>query len=185
MILGVHGEPTVTSDELDIDFGADERRFDEWYQGEYRRVVALVYTLSGSRTAAEELSQDAFLEAHRRWGTISSYANPGGWVRKVAMNKARSALRRRAAEVRAYTKHVGRSRTLPAELPEPSHDFWAAVRALPDKQAQVIALHYLEDRPIDDIAAVLEISTGTVKTHLHRGRQNLASTLGYEHDEDA
>ena len=175
----------MTSGELDFDFGADERRFDEWYQGEYRRVVALVYTLSGSRTAAEELTQDAFLEAHRRWGTISSYADPGGWVRKVAMNKARSALRRRAAEVRAYTKHVGRTRALPTELPEPSHDFWAAVRALPDKQAQVIALHYLEDRPIDDIAAVLEIAPGTVKTHLHRGRQNLATTLGYENDEDA
>ena len=174
----------MTGAEPDIDLGDDDRRFDEWYHHEYRRVVALVYTLSGSRTAAEELAQDAFLEAHRRWGTISSYADPGGWVRKVAMNKARSSLRRRAAEIRAYTKHVGRDRRLPDELPEPSHDFWAAVRALPQKQAQVIALHYLEDRPVDDIATVLEIAPGTVKTHLHRGRQNLAAALGHHNRED-
>ncbi len=172
----------MTSDELTVEFGDTERRFDEWYHREYRRVVALVYTLSGSRTAAEELAQDAFLEAHRRWGTISGYADPGGWVRKVAMNKARSALRRRAAEVRAYTRHVGRERRLPDELPEPSHEFWSAVRALPPKQAMVIALHYLEDRPVDDIADVLDISPGTVKTHLHRGRRNLAARLGYEED---
>ena len=183
VILGVDGEPTMTSEELGLELGDDPRRFDDWYLQEYRRVVALVYTLPGSRGAAEELTQDAFLEAHRRWGTISGYDDPGGWVRKVAMNKARSALRRRAAEVRAYTKHVGRDRRLLDELPESSHDFWAAVRSLPNMQAQVIALHYLEDRPVDDIASVLAISAGTVKTHLHRGRKNLASTLDYESEE--
>ncbi|MEM9519717.1 MAG: sigma-70 family RNA polymerase sigma factor [Actinomycetota bacterium] len=175
----------MTSDELAIDLGGDDDlRFDDWYHQEYRRVVALVYTLSGSRTAAEEIAQDAFLEAHRSWGTISNYADPGGWVRKVAMNKARSSRRRRAAEVRAYTKHLGRERRLPAELPEPSHEFWSAVRNLPAKQAQVIALHYLEDRPVDDIADILDLSPGTVKTHLHRGRRNLAETLGHNDVEE-
>lgn len=168
--------------DLDVGLGDDERRFDEWYHREYRRVVALVYTLAGSRTAAEELTQDAFLEAHKRWGVVSTYADPGGWVRKVAMNKARSAFRRRSAEARAYARHLGRERQLPAELPESSHEFWAAVRALPTKQAQVIALHYLEDRPVDDIADVLDVSPGTVKTHLHRGRRTLAARLGYEED---
>ncbi len=166
----------MTEADLTLTDGDDDRRFDEWYHREYRRVVALVYTLSGSRGAAEELTQDAFLEAHRRWGSISGYADPGGWVRKVAMNKARSALRRRAAEARAYTRHLGRER----QLPNPSHEFWAAVRALPTKQAQVVALHYLEDRPVDDIAALLDVASGTVKTHLHRARQTLAERLGYE-----
>jgi len=119
--------------------------FDDWYRGEYRAVVALVYTLSGSRGASEELAQDAFMEAHRRWASISQYDNPGAWVRKVAMNKARS---------------------------------------LPRQQARVVALHYLEDRSVDQIAEILDISPGTVKTHLHRGRATLAIRLGIQHDQD-
>ena len=46
------------------------RTFPDWYRAEYHQVVALVYVLSGSRWAAEELAQDAFLEAHRRWETV-------------------------------------------------------------------------------------------------------------------
>jgi len=154
--------------------------FDEWYRGEYRAVVALVYTLSGSRWASEELAQDAFMEAHRRWASISEYDDPGAWVRKVAMNKARSRLRRRGAEARAYARHLVLNRPLPEQMPEPADHFWAEVRSLPRQQAKVIALHYLDDRPVDEIARILDISTGTVKTHLHRGRATLATQLGIE-----
>ena len=154
--------------------------FDDWYRSEYRAVVGLVYSLSGSRGAAEEIAQDAFLEAHKRWGELSAYDEPGGWVRKVAMNRARSRFRRRAAEARAYARHVGRTRPLPGVLSEPSDEFWAAVRALPEQQAKVVALHYLEDRPVDEIASILGIAEGTVKTHLHRGRATLAARLTNE-----
>jgi len=156
--------------------------FDDWYRGEYRAVVALVYTLSGSRGASEELAQDAFMEAHRRWHSISGYENPGAWVRKVAMNKARSRLRRRGAEARAYARHLVLDRPLPEELPEPADHFWAEVRSLPRQQARVVALHYLEDRSVDEIAEILDISPGTVKTHLHRGRATLAIRLYLEHE---
>ncbi len=159
---------------------AVRRAFADWYRSEYHQVVALVYVLSGSRTAAEELAQDAFVEAHRRWATISAYDDPGAWVRKVAVNKARSWGRRRSAEARAYAKHVGRQRQLPAELPDSAADFWAAVRSLPDRQAQIVALHYLDDRPVDEIAAVLEIAPGTVKTQLHRARAALATRFDTE-----
>ena len=66
---------------------------------------------------------------------------------------------------------LGARRTLPAELPAPAHEFWAAVRSLPAAQAQVVALHYVEDRSVDDIARVLDVAPGTVKTHLFRARR--------------
>jgi RNA polymerase sigma-70 factor (ECF subfamily) len=69
---------------------------------------------------------------------------------------------------------------LPAALPEPAHEFWAAVRSLSPAQAQVVALHYVEDRSIDDIATVLGIAPGTVKTHLSRARHALAEKLRLE-----
>jgi RNA polymerase sigma factor (sigma-70 family) len=162
---------------------ATERVFPDWYRSEYHQVVALVYVLSGSRWAAEELAQDAFTEAHRRWATIGLYDDPGAWVRKVAVNKARSWGRRRSAEARAYAKHTMRQRELPGELPESADGFWAAVRSLPDRQAQIVALHYLDDRPVDEIAALLDITSGTVKTQLHRARATLATRLRIDLEE--
>jgi RNA polymerase sigma-70 factor (ECF subfamily) len=156
------------------------RSFDSWYRQEYRSVVGLVFSLTGNLAAAEELTQDAFVEAHKRWGTLSTYDDPGGWLRKVAMNKARSGFRRRAAEARAYARHVGRARAATGELPVSAEQFWAAVRQLPTQQAHVVALHYLEDLPVDRIADVLEITPGTVKTHLHRARATLALRLTAE-----
>ena len=152
-----------------------QRSFTEWYRSEYHQVVALVFVLSGSRWAAEELTQDAFVEAHRRWATVAEYDDPGAWVRRVAVNKARSRGRRLGAEARAYAKHTVRNRDLPTELPESADEFWSTVRSLPDRQAQIVALHYLDDRPVDDIARLLDIAPGTVKTQLHRARATLAA----------
>ena len=162
---------------------AAQRGFPDWYRSEYHQVVALVYVLSGSRWAAEELAQDAFTEAHRRWATIGAYDDPGAWVRKVAVNKARSWGRRRSAEARAYAKHTFRERQLPGELPESADAFWVAVRSLPDRQGQIVALHYLDDRPVDEIAVLLEIAPGTVKTQLHRARTTLATRLSVDLEE--
>ena len=65
------------------------RNFDQFYLENYRSVVALVYTLTGSRHGAEDIAQDAFLRAHRLWREVSGYERPDGWVRVVAMNLAR------------------------------------------------------------------------------------------------
>lgn len=172
----------VIDDSIDLPLPVP-RRFADWYRAEYHQVVALVYVLSGSRWAAEELTQDAFLEAHRRWASISTYDDPGAWVRKVAVNKTRSWGRRRSAEARAYAKHTIRNRELPAELPESADGFWTAVRSLPDRQAAIVALHYLDDRPVDEIASLLDIAPGTVKTQLHRARQSLATRFQLDVEE--
>ncbi len=155
--------------------------FDRFYRDNYRAVVGLVYALSGSRSVAEELAQDAFLAAHRRWGDIARYDNPGAWVRRVAMNGARSRRRRARSELRALVRLRG-ARQLPVELPDDEGRFWAAMRSLPRRQAQVLALHYYEDRSINEIAQTLACSDGTVRAHLHRGRSALAKRLGTRED---
>lgn len=171
----------VIEDPIDVT-PASARAFSDWYRSEYHQVVSLVYVLSGSRWAAEELTQDAFLEAHTRWATISGYDDPGAWVRRVAVNRARSWGRRKGAEARAYAKHTVRNRELPGELPPSADAFWAAVRSLPERQAQIVALHYHDDRPVDDIAQLLGVSAGTVKTQLHRARRSLATRLDLDDD---
>ncbi len=154
--------------------------FEAFYEREYRAVVGLAYALSGSRFAAEDIAQDAFVAAHRVWGRVGMYDSPGAWVRRVVSNLSVSQFRKRTREARALARiALRRSDALPP-LPEPDDDFWKHVRALPRRQAQAIALFYLEDRSVADIAEILDCAENTVKVHLHKGRKTLAAKLGDE-----
>ena len=154
--------------------------FERFYEREFRSVVGLAYALSGSRSASEDLAQEAFIAAHRNWDRIGAYDKPEAWVRRIVSNLAVSRFRRRVSETKALTRLAGFGRehaSLP-ELPVEAEAFWGSVRKLPKRQAQTIALHYLEDRSVSDIADILECSPNTVKVHLHKGRQQLAERLG-------
>lgn len=140
-------------------------------------LIAFAWSLTGDRATAEDLAQDALETAWRHWDRVADYDRPGAWARRVVANRATDRGRRSGREQRALQRLGG----MPApeyELQAPDRRFWAAVRGLPQRQAQVVALHYLEDRSVADIAGVLGISTGAVKSHLHRGRQALAVELG-------
>ena len=151
------------------------RDFDTLYRQEYRPLLRLAWTLTGRRDLAEELVQEAMLTAHQRWSSIAGYDAPGAYVRRVLLNAVTSAARRRGAERRALARI--RTRSDVREDPPPDDQVWHAVRALPTRQAQAVALHYLEDRSVEEIASLLEIAEGTVKSHLHRGRLALAEAL--------
>ena len=168
-------EPKVTR--------TDRESFDAFFLSEYRRVVALAVALCGRRNVAEEIAQDAFVAAFRHWSKISRYDDPAAWVRRVAANLATSSLRRRSREARALLRLSGRR----GEVVEPTIEdtaFWNAVRKLPRRQAQCIALHYLEDLRYAEIATVLEIAEATVRVHVHAARRALATQLGEDAGED-
>jgi RNA polymerase sigma-70 factor (ECF subfamily) len=79
---------------------------------------------------------------------------------------------------------LGRERPPDVELAVRDDDLWTAVRELPGRQAQVLALTFLEDRTVADIAALLGCGEETVRTHLRRGRAALARRLIRQHDEE-
>ena len=153
--------------------------FETFYQREFRSVIGLAYALSGSRSAAEDLAQDAFLAAHRSWDSVGRYDKPQAWVRRVVANMSVSMFRRSLREAKAIARMKSEEAILPS-LPAEDEQFWKAVRALPKRQAQAIALHYLEDRSVAEIAEILDCAEGTVKVHLFKGRQKLAQRLGIE-----
>ncbi len=158
---------------------AFREKFDAFYERELDSVVGLAYVLSGSRSGAEDLAQEGFLAAYRHWDRIASLDDPGGWVRRVVANRAVSAFRRRRSELKALlglTRPTYRIVDVPAE----SESVWEAVRRLPRRQAQVIALRYLDGYSLTQIAQILECSQNTVKTHLMRAKAALAKQLGEE-----
>lgn len=154
-------------------------RFETFYEREFRAVTGLAYALSGSRGAAEDLAQEAFLAAHRNWARVSRYDKPEAWVRRVVANMAVSRFRKAMREARALAR-LGRPEPVIERLPVEAEHFWREVRALPNRQAQAIALFYLEDRSVAEIAEILDCAENTVKVHLHKGRARLAKRLGLE-----
>jgi RNA polymerase sigma-70 factor (ECF subfamily) len=147
--------------------------FSTFYDREIRSVVGLAYVLSGSRNGAEDLAQDAFVTAYRHWDRVGAYENPGAWVRRVAANRSISTGRRRIAEAKALLRLGGERIAIP-ELSIDNEDLWSAVRQLPPRQAQVIALRYWDRLSGREIAEILQLSEATVKSHLQRARQVLA-----------
>lgn len=156
---------------------------DRLYEREYGSLVGLALALTGSRAVAEELVQEAFLRAHQRWDRVGVYERPGAWVRRVVVNLATSRGRRLAAEARALVR-LRAERPAEPVLSAEAAGFWAAVRALPRRQAQAVALYYGEDRPVAEVAEVLACAQGTVRALLHQGRQTLARRLGEANDEE-
>ena len=103
-------------------------------------MVKLAYALSGSRSGAEDIAQEAFLRAYRDWDRVGSYEHQAAWVRRVAANLATSGLRRRVVEARALVRLAARREPALDPLPAENADFWRAVWALPHRHAQAVAL---------------------------------------------
>lgn len=175
--------------ETETEFQADEPviwplpDFEAFYQREFDAVAALAYVLSGSRLASDDLAQEAFLAAYRRWGEIGRYDNPGAWVRRVVANRSASLMRRTLVRSRALIRLGARTESVPEMSPD-TVDVWRAIRRLPRRQAQATALYYLHDLSLDGVAAILDCSVETVRTHLRRARKTLARTLDTQEDTD-
>ena len=150
--------------------------FRAFYEREYRGLVALAASLIGDRYMAEDIAQDALFVALRRWDHVAALESPLGWVRRVVANKSVSLIRRRLAELRALTR-VGSLADRRADAPESDEDFWVLVRSLPRRQAQVVALHYVSDMSVMEIAATLGCKEGSVKASLFKARQRLLKSL--------
>jgi RNA polymerase sigma-70 factor, ECF subfamily len=147
--------------------------FESFYGREYRPVLALANVLIGDRAQAEDLAQEVFVAAFQSWATI---ANPGAWVRAAVSNKAMSWWRRTYAARRALAR-LGNVEPSTTDMTADADAFWGEVRRLPRRQAQAIALYYLEDLPVASIAAMLGCDASTVRIHLSRGRKALAARL--------
>jgi RNA polymerase sigma-70 factor, ECF subfamily len=82
--------------------------FETFYADHVATTLAVLLALRGPRVTAEELVQEAFERAHRRWDEVGVMARPDLWVQRVALNLAASQLRRLAAEGRALVRSAGR-----------------------------------------------------------------------------
>lgn len=165
------------------DLSPGQGDFETLFRSEQRLLLALAHGLSGSRSVAEEVVQEAFLRLHENWTAVSRYERPGAWLRRVTVNLATSRLRRLRTEAKVLAK-LGNRAPDPVRLSPETVDFWLAVRELPRRQAQTVALYYLEDRSVPEIADILSCAEGTVRAHLHKARTALRARLSQPEAEE-
>jgi DNA-directed RNA polymerase specialized sigma24 family protein len=148
-----------------------------FFRAEFPSVVSTAYLILRDRGRAEEVAQDAFMRLHVHWKKVSRYERPDAWVRRVAI---RLASRVAARERRRPLPEWGSATLGAQDGPGADLDVTRAVAELPMRQRVAVVLFYLEDRPLPEVAHILDCSTGAVKTLLHRARTTLARRLGEE-----
>lgn len=164
-----------------------EAEFTAYVQERRASLYATAYHLTGDRFAAEDLLQSALFSTYRAWDRISDKAAVGGYLRRTMTNLHISAWRRR--KLNEYPTE---------ELPETVGDtdemggtelravLWQALARLPEQQRTMLVLRYYEGRTDPEIADILGISVGTVKSSIWRSLRRMRDdeALSFGRDEE-
>ncbi|UNZ17639.1 SigE family RNA polymerase sigma factor [Streptomyces sp. 891-h] len=173
-VLGTAGAyvgDAASNGETDADA---EAAFTAYVRERRASLYATAYHLTGDRYEAEDLLQSALFSTYRAWGRISDKAAVGGYLRRTMTNLHISAWRRR--KLNEYPTE---------ELPETAGEqdamrgtelrtvLWQALARLPELQRTMLVLRYYEGRTDPEIADILDISVGTVKSSIWRSLRRL------------
>lgn len=160
----------------------EEADFDEWVRDRWPSLVRLSRVISGDRTTAEDVLQDALMDVYPRWPRLTEKGDPMGYVVRVMTSKV--ANRRRTAWSRRVVAFPDGE--VPHDDLDRSHDAHVidrldvkrALMSLKPRQRSVVALHYLMDWPVTEIAFALDMPIGSVTSDLTRARSQLRKQLG-------
>jgi RNA polymerase sigma-70 factor (ECF subfamily) len=162
-----------------------------------RPVFSLIYRMVRDRTLAEDLAQEAFIRAFNAIGTYKTSYKFSNWILKIANNHTIDHLRKRKLDTVSIDgspharsqEEVERSRVViesRAETPEEfvehrelGSQIEAAIGELREEYRTVIVLRHVEGYAYDEIAEVMDLPLGTVKTYLHRARGELRKSLAH------
>jgi RNA polymerase sigma-70 factor (sigma-E family) len=172
--------PWVSSAEAAFREGAvaiDDGEFREFFASQYGRLCWLGFLLTGSAAEAEELAQEALVRTWWRWRLGRRPDDPASYARRVLVNRRRSLVRRAGVEARSLARLRIEEAVAPPES-ERAMVLWEAVNALPRRQRAVLVLRYKEDLTEAEVARLMGIPVGTVKSVGHRAMARLRQRLG-------
>ena len=147
-------------------------------QREHRRLVSALDLMCGSLPMAEDLAQETLVRVCKDWKRIRTMDAPGAYAHRIAMNLATSAFRRKAAERRARDRHGPDETTWHDPDAVTSIAVRRALSRLRPEQRRVLVLRYFLGYSVAEVADILRVPVGTVKTHAYRGLTRLRDDLG-------
>jgi RNA polymerase sigma-70 factor (ECF subfamily) len=164
----------------------DTDEFDEFYRGNYRRVVLSLRLATGSVEEAEDLAQEAFARTLVHWARVRRGSSPLGYVYRVAFRLQQRRRFRRKRQHDAATDAARLQSTGPAAV---SSDSWSdgatarvALSQLPPACRRAAVLCLYAEMTAPEAAAVLGISASTIRTHVQRAREALVAILAPDND---
>jgi RNA polymerase sigma-70 factor (sigma-E family) len=158
--------------------GGDEAEFSAFVARDGGQLLGFAFLLVGNRHDAEDLVQQALLRTAGRWSAARQ--SPAGYSRTVLLNLVRDrwrARRRRHAETLSPDLTVLLSASDAAAAVLDRQLLLRACRRLPLQQRAVLVLRFWEDRSVEETAAVLGCTAGTVKSHTYRALARLREVL--------
>jgi RNA polymerase sigma factor (sigma-70 family) len=129
----------------------------------YPQAARLAYRIVGSRESAEDIAAEACARAVARWGHVGRLAHRDAWVLRVASNLALDAVKRKPAPATSDARAPDAADSVVTRIA-----LITALRALPRRQREVVVLRYFVGLPDSEVADILGIDEGTVRTHVRR-----------------
>jgi RNA polymerase sigma-70 factor (ECF subfamily) len=181
---GIDGELALVERARD----GDRLAFDRLVAARLPQTYRLAKAITGHPGDAEDVTQDAFLQAWRNLPRLREASRFDAWFGRILVNEARMALRRRGrvmtVSVDAIDVRDGTSTSVVPAALDPSIDAIAqgdalqrAIDRLTVDQRTILALHHLEERPVAEIAALFGVPVGTAKWRLHEARAALVRAM--------
>ncbi len=171
---------------VDAVIAGDHEAFRALVDRESRSVIAICHRILGDPVDAQDVAQDAFLQAYRALATFRGDGPFGAWLRRIAIRTAAARLSTRREEIRldaealdprAAALESGENPEATAMDVEQRAIVLDAVETLPAEQRDVILLRFYGDLSLNEIAELTSHPVGTVKSRLHRGMAALRDRL--------
>lgn len=191
-------QSTVFSDLTDAELvqrakGGDDRAYEALFGRHHRRIYSIVYGMLRNEADASDATQEAFVRAYRSLPRLEAAGAFGGWLAQIAVNICRDVLKRPRLVARSLDEPLGdEDSEYKLEIPD-----WTdspekasmtqelqdvvnrAIGTLSPDHRAVVTMHHLEGMDVLQIAEVLGVSEGTVKSRLSRARAELKRKLGH------
>lgn len=159
------------------------------YDRHHRLVYRTALAICGDQEAASDLLQDTFLRLYRFAGRVDPERALEPWLYRVTANLSYTWVKRQQRWIRPleeiaewFSSGRKQSPQYIVEKDEESERIQQAIASLPLAQRVVVALYYVNDLSLQEIAEILEIPEGTVKSRLHYGREGLRRQFGITND---
>lgn len=158
----------------------EEREFREFVAARSRSLLHTAYLLTGDWEQGRDLLQTALASTARRWSRLRDRQQPETYVRRALYHAHVDRFRLLSWGKETVTDKLPDSSAQTADLADTvvqRQDIMAALRRLPRRQRAVIVLRYFEDRPDQEIAAILGIAQGTVRSQTHKALASLRAAF--------
>lgn len=155
--------------------GGDKSSFAELVRRYERAVWTTAWNVLRDHHAAQDATQNAFVEAFRKLGSLRQPALFGVWVLRIAHREALRVARHGSTEVSLDAVGDLAGGDLRNPLPDEFGEILAAVGGLPDHERLVVTMHYFDSRPVAEVAQLTGRPVGTVTKQLSRAIERLKS----------